>query len=176
MLGQREARSAKDVQEHDICVLRCASSGKSAGKRGVDTHACICADNAMDMSANESQTSPPPTKVCGQPGLETVHNSVNFLSRSKWFCLRSQHCIFHKIVPAIFHGVFHVSFRPIFHDLFSHIFAFSSTVFLHIFRMSNFAFFPSIVFRGVLQKYFLLCAASALHNCPRDRSYLYSKQ
>ena len=48
MLRQRGTRFAKDIQEH--MKRRCASSKNMLASNGADTHACVGAQSAMDMS------------------------------------------------------------------------------------------------------------------------------
>ena len=96
-------------------------------QRGVDTHACARADNANGNGFHESQTPPPPTKGCRQPGPKKMKNSVKFFFRTqKWFCLRSQQCFFHKFFSHIFHCVAR-GFLHVFFMIFSHIFSHDSS-------------------------------------------------
>ena len=56
------------------CVRRCASFGKYAGKRGVDTYARVCADNATEMSSMTHKTHPLHQRPTACP--ESCENSV----------------------------------------------------------------------------------------------------
>ena len=117
----------------------------------MDTHACARADNGHGNGSHESQTPPPPTKGCRQPGPKKVKNSVNFFFRTqKWFCLRSQQCFFHKNFSHIFHCVakgFFAGFSRFFSLIFSHCFSHGFSC--RIFRMSLLRIFLAHVFIAV---------------------------
>ena len=74
------------------CVLRCAFLRKICWRaRGGYTRLYLCRQ-CHGHESHESQTSPPPTKGCRQPGQETCEKFCEFFCAQKWFCLRSQHC------------------------------------------------------------------------------------
>ena len=129
-----------------MCVLReiCWQA------RGGKTRLYLCWQ-CHGHESHESQTSPPPTKGCREPGQETAKNPVNlFFALESGSACGPSTVFFSQFLRTIFHSVFHVLFRPFFHDsFFAHIFwHFLSLLFSHIFshfRFSTFFFHISEV-------------------------------
>ena len=82
MLEQRDVRFAKDVHA-DVPHLR-----NLLCKRGAATHACICADNATDMSPM-SHKPHPSNKGLQTAWPEDLEKFVTLMvhTQNKWFCL-----------------------------------------------------------------------------------------
>ena len=172
MLGQGGARLAKNIQEH--VFMDVPHPGNMLAVRGGYTRMRLrrqCNGN----EPHESPTPPPPTKGCRQPDPKKMKNSVNFFRAQKWFCLRSQPCFFFtKRIRSFFHNVakgFGARFSRFFCTFFRTIFR---TVFLAEFSHVPFMHFSNTFAQScVLPKGFSYFAASALRNCPRDRSCDY---
>ena len=140
MLGQGGARLAKNMQEH--VFIDVPRPGNMLAVRGGYTRMRPCRQ-CHGNGSHESQTPPPPTKGCRQPGPKKVKNSVNF-----FFALKSgsacgpSYAFIHKAFSHIFHcaargllTVSHDFFRTFFRVIFR-------TVFLaEFFARPFFAFF-----------------------------------
>ena len=130
LLDQKKERTrrSKTCQKCPrIHVHRYASSGKDAGSEGrIRTHAPV---PRMRQKWVPWVTNPTPSNK----GLLTAwpekkrKNPWDFFRTQKWFCLRSQRCIFSQNVSHIFHNVA----RGFLGTFFAHFFAlFFRTVFL----------------------------------------------
>ena len=132
LLDQSNARTrrSKTCQKYARTrVHRRASSGKHAGSEGwIHTHAPV--PTMPRKWSHESQTPPPPTKGCKQPGPKKVKNSVKISSHSKmvlpavpamFFSHKNFSHIFHCVARGFFDGFsrfFRTFFRTIFRTVF----------------------------------------------------------
>ena len=112
--------------------------------------------------SHESQTSPPPTKGCRQPGQETVKNSVRTFFALKsgsacgpstaFFSQKFSHNFsqcFSRLVPDHFFTIFFSHIFRIFFHCFSRTF----------FRTSDFAHFSYHIFqRCAAKRFFIVCS------------------
>ena len=120
MLGQGGARLAKNMHEH--VFIDVPRPGNMLAMRGGYRRMRPCRQ-CHGNGSHESQTQPPPTKGCRQPGPKKVKNSVNF-----FFALKSgsacgpSNVFFHKNFSHIFHCVARGCFDG-FSRFFSHIFS-----------------------------------------------------
>ena len=136
MLGQGGARLAKNMQEH--VFIDVPRPGNMLAVRGGYTRMRPCRQ-CHGNGSHESQTPPPPTKGCRQPGPKKVKNSVKFFFRTqKWFCLRSQQCFFSQKFFAHFSLCCQRFFCRFFAIFFAHFFA----LFFARFFSQNFSHVP----------------------------------
>ena len=118
MLGQGGARLAKNMQEH--VFIDVPRPGNMLAVRGGYTRMRPCRQ-CHGNGSHESQTPPPPTKGCRQPGPKKVKNSVNFFSHSKVFLPAVPAMFFFtKIFRTFFHCVARGFLHVFFHDFFAH--------------------------------------------------------
>ena len=124
MLGQGGARLAKNMQEH--VFIDVPRPGNMLAVRGGYTRMRPCRQ-CHGNGSHESQTPPPPTKCCRQPGPEKVTNSVKNVSALKsssacgpsnvFFVTIFSH-IFHCVARGFLHVFFHDFFRTFFRTIF----------------------------------------------------------
>ena len=148
-----------------IDVMASSESGKYAGSEG-RIHTRAPCRHCHGNKSHESQTSTPPTKGCKQPGPNNVETSVNFCPARKYGSVCGPSTVF------------------LFKNLFAHFSRCCQRFFVRVilriflvdfFRTSLLHMFLTHLFRAVCcPKRFAYVAASALRNCPRDRSYDYS--
>ena len=91
----------EDKEEQDLrrCIHRCAPSRKHAGNRGVDTRACVRAENPTEISPMSLRHKGLPTALPAECQKESVSNVC---CTQKWFRLRSQHYTDHRIFHTLF--------------------------------------------------------------------------
>ena len=120
MLGQGGARLAKNMQEH--VFIDVPRPGNMLAVRGRYTRmrpSRQCHGNG----SHESQTPPPPTKGCRQPGPKKVKNSVEcFFALKSGSACGPSNVFFHKFFRTFF-TVLPEGFCTFFHDFFAHFFA-----------------------------------------------------
>ena len=154
MLGQGGARLAKNMQEH--VFIDVPRPGNMLAVRGGYTRMRPCRQ-CHGNGSHESQTPPPPTKGCRQPGPKKSEKFREiFFGTQKWFCLRSQQCFFHKNFFAHFCTVARGFLHVFFDDFFAHFFAlFFARLFSQDFSHVPFTHFSDTFFHScVLPKGF----------------------
>ena len=135
MLGQGGARLAKNMQEH--VFIDVPRPGNMLAVRGGYTRMRPCRQ-CHGNGSHESQTPPPPTKGCRQPGPKKVKNSVKFFSHSKVVLPAVPAMFFFTKIFRTFFTVLPEVFLTVFHDFFAHFFA----LFFARFFSQNFSHVP----------------------------------
>ena len=162
MLGQGGARLAKKKTKEHV-FIDVPRPGNMLAMRGGYTRMRPCRQCHRNAS-HESQTPPPPTKGCRQPGPKKVKNSVKFV-----FALKSgsacgpSNVFFHKKFSHVFHCVAR-GFLHFFFAIFSHIFShyFSRGFSCRIFRTSLLRIFLTHFFIAV-------CCPKGFHSLQSQR-------
>ena len=148
MLGQGGARLAKNMQEH--VFIDVPRPGNMLAVRGGYTRMRPCRQ-CHGNGSHESQTPPPPTKGCRQPGPKKVKNSVKFFLalKSGSACGPSNVC-FTKFLSRNFSLCCQRFFFPVFRDFFR-------TLLRTIFRTAFLAEFSHVPFTHFSDTFFHSC-------------------